>query len=293
MKRLKSYHLLFQFVALPLLLALTFYYKPKFDFSSFNISFHFSFWIVILLMPFHWVIEFFKWKVVMKRQGLCIKIAKKSFASGILSEFLIPGIPSNFLGRILFFEKEERVELSVWIQLANFTQFLVTLIFGLASMLYLNLSLSNNVIFFCCGLAFFVLLFLFLQKFNFINPLRDILNLSLFKKDSKSLYYLFFLSLLRFLFFSLQFGLLLHALSISFDFTLFAYIWTSYLVVSFSPSLFLGNILVRESITVSIFQLGHYPVFPILTATFCIWFINNLIPACIAWMYLAKKNKIK
>lgn len=293
MKRLKSYHLLFQFVALPLLLALTFYYKPKFDFSSFNLSFHFSFWIVILLMPFHWAIEFFKWKVVMKRQGLCIKIAKKSFASGILSEFLIPGIPSNFLGRILFFEKEERVELSVWIQLANFTQFLVTLIFGLASMLYLNLSLSNNVIFFCCSLAFLVLLFLVLQKFNFINPLRDILNLSLFKKDSKSLYYLFFLSLLRFLFFSLQFGLLLHALSISFDFTLFAYIWTSYLVVSFSPSLFLGNILVRESITVSIFQLGDYPVFPILTAAFCIWFINNLIPACIAWMYLAVKNKIK
>jgi hypothetical protein len=278
---------------LPLLVVLFFYYKPKINFSDIPTTFHLTFWIGILIMPINWLFEFVKWRVVLKNLELPENKASVSFASGVISEFLIPGIPSNFIGRIFFYEKEERLKLSAWIQVANLAQFLITLTFGLISMLYLNLSLSSNSIFFISCFAFLIVVLLVLRKFKIINLPKGIELLAFKKSDLKPTILLLLLSLLRFLIFSLQFGLILHSFSLAFDFQLFTFIWISYLFVSFSPSMFLGNLVIRESVTVSVFQLGNYPVFPVLYAAFFIWLVNNFLPVCLAWCYISFFKKFE
>jgi hypothetical protein len=278
---------------LPLLVVLFFYYKPKINFSDIPTTFHLTFWIGILFMPINWLLEFAKWRVVLKNLELPENKASVSFASGVISEFLIPGIPSNFIGRIFFYEKEERLKLSAWIQVANLAQFLITLTFGLISMLYLNLSLSSNSIFFISCFTFLIVVFLVLRKFKIINLPKGIELLAFKKSDLKPIILLLLLSLLRFLIFSLQFGLILHSFSLAFDFQLFTFIWISYLFVSFSPSMFLGNLVIRESVTVSVFQLGNYPVFPVLYAAFFIWLVNNFLPVCLAWCYISFFKKFE
>ena len=237
-------------------------------------------------MPMHWLLEFFKWKIILRNLKLPEKQDKTSFASGIISEFLIPGIPSNFIGRVFFFEKKNRFELSAWIQLANLTQFCVTLIFGLVSLFYLNLTPSRGSIYVGIGLASLVLILFIIRKLKIIDMPKAIQGLSLRKNNVKPIGLLSILSLIRFLIFSLQFGLILHSFSIAIEFQLFTYIWLSYLLVSFSPSLFLGNLVIRESVTVSVFQMANYPVLPVLYSAFFIWFVNNFLPVCIAWCYL-------
>lgn len=292
-KRLKLVHIILQFVVLPLTIILAFYYKPKLDFSTVTPSFQLSLWIGILLMPVNWLLEFTKWKMILKTLNLSESQAVKSFASGILSEFLIPGIPSNFIGRIFFFESQDRFKLSAWIQISNLGQFLVTLFFGLFSLLYLNFKLSSNSFYLILGFLLLILIFILLKNLNIIKLPKEIQSLSFKKSDFKPTSFLLLLSLIRFLIFSLQFGLILHSFSIVFDFQLFNYIWISYLFVSFSPSLFLGNLVIRESVTFSVFQLGNYPVFPVLYAAFFIWLVNNFIPVCLAWCYLTFFKKIK
>jgi hypothetical protein len=278
---------------LPLLVLLFFYYKPKINFSDIPTTFHLTFWIGILIMPINWLLEFVKWRVVLKNLELPENKASVSFASGVISEFLIPGIPSNFIGRIFFYEKEERLKLSAWIQVTNLAQFLITLTFGLISMLYLNLSLSTNSIYFISCFAFLIVVFLVLIKFKIINLPKGIELLAFKKSDLKPIILLLLLSLIRFLIFSLQFGLILHSFSLAFDFQLFTFIWISYLFVSFSPSMFLGNLVIRESVTVSVFQLGNYPVFPVLYAAFFIWLVNNFLPVCLAWCYISFFKKFE
>jgi len=286
LKKLKSYHLFLQFVVLPLILVVVFYFKPKIDFTNIPTLFNLAFWIGISLMPLNWLLEFLKWKLILRTLNLSQLQEKMSFASGIISEFLIPGIPSNFIGRIFFFEKKDRVKLSTWIQIGNLSQFGITLFFGICSMVYLNFTISTNSLYFIVILALVMVIFLVLNKLKIINFPEEIRNLSLKKSDIKPIVILVFLSLLRFLVFSLQFGLILHSFSITFDFQLFTYIWISYLFVSFSPSLFLGNLVIRESVIVSVFQLGNYPIFPVLYGAFFIWLVNNFIPVCFAWCYI-------
>jgi hypothetical protein len=286
LKQLKPYHLLLQFIVLPLILVLALYFKPKIDLKNIPTSFTIAFWIGISLMPINWLLEFLKWKLILRNLNLSERQEKISFASGIISEFLIPGIPSNFIGRIFFFEKKDRIKLSAWIQVGNLGQFGITLFFGIFSMVYLNFTISSNSIYFTAVLALAVALFSLLRKFNIINLPAEIQKLAIKKHDFKPISLLLLLSLIRFLVFSLQFGLILHSFSMVFDFQLFTYIWISYLFVSFSPSLFLGNLVVRESITVSIFQLGNYPIFPVLYGAFIIWLVNNFIPVCLAWCYI-------
>jgi len=108
------------------------------------------------------------------------------------------------------------------------------------------------------------------------------------KKQNKNpiLLSLFGLSFFRFLIFSIQFALLLNSFGIIQNFSIFLWIWVSYLFVTLSPSLFMGNLIIRESITATLFSLGNFAVLPVVSATFLVWLINNFIPIVLAWLFI-------
>jgi len=258
------------------------------DFDKFIFQFDFSLILAILLMPINWILEYRKWLAILNHHTISKTKAKDSFASGMISDFIIPGIPSNFLGRIFYFEPNDRIKLTIWVQLSNGIQFLITLLFGLASLIILNLTESKFIL-----LSIIVSLFLVFLMIS--KPGRRLIEKFLtheiqmeIKKQNKNpiLLSLFGLSFFRFLIFSIQFALLLNSFGIIQNFSIFLWIWVSYLFVTLSPSLFMGNLIIRESITATLFSLGNFAVLPVVSATFLVWLINNFIPIVLAWLFI-------
>ena len=285
---IRTNKILIQFALFILLVFILIYRINSHDFDKFIFQFDFSLILAILLMPINWILEYRKWLAILNHHTISKTKAKDSFASGMISDFIIPGIPSNFLGRIFYFEPNDRIKLTIWVQLSNGIQFLITLLFGLASLIILNLTESKFIL-----LSIIVSLFLVFLMIS--KPGRRLIEKFLtheiqmeIKKQNKNpiLLSLFGLSFFRFLIFSIQFALLLNSFGIIQNFSIFLWIWVSYLFVTLSPSLFMGNLIIRESITATLFSLGNFAVLPVVSATFLVWLINNFIPIVLAWLFI-------
>jgi hypothetical protein len=270
-----------------------------FSYQLMNIPFHtinvFNWlWLipVLVLVPLNWYLEFQKWRKQLTFLNLPKTHSIQSFAAGMVSEFIIPGIPTNFIGRILFFDSTVRLALAGWTQITNAIQFLVTVLCGVVAILVLGKG-SLVTLGFLLG-VFGVILVTWMIPAVRITVRKRFPALLLGEiKPRKIVVYLLqigILSIFRMIVFSLQFALLLNIFGIPISFELVWWIWLSYLSVTLTPSLFLGKLFVRETITVAIFQLGNYDSAPVLLASFSIWFINGLIPTIFAWILTMNKK---
>ena len=89
------------------------------------------------------------------------------------------------------------------------------------------------------------------------------------------------LSFGRFFIFTFQFSLMLNAFGAEWNLTLIASIWQVYLITMLAPSLFLGKIGIKESI--SLFVLGALGLndISILFSSVMIWLVNSMFPALV------------
>jgi hypothetical protein len=251
-------------------------------------------WLIpfLVLVPLNWYLEFQKWREQLTFLNLPKTQSIQSFAAGMVSEFIIPGIPTNFIGRILFFDSTVRLALAGWTQITNAIQFLVTVLCGVVAILVLG---KGSLV----TLGFLLGIFGVIPMIWMIPAVRITIRKrfpALFLgeiKPRKIVDYLLqigILSIFRMIVFSLQFVLLLYLFGIPISFELVWWIWLSYLSVTVTPSLFLGKLFVRETVTVAIFQMGNYATAPVLLATFSIWLFNGLIPTILAWILTMNKK---
>ena len=259
-------------------------------------SIHVLNWIwlipILVLVPLNWYLEFQKWRVQLNFLNLPKTHSIQSFAAGMVSEFIIPGIPTNFIGRILFFDPSIRLALTGWTQVTNAIQFLVTISCGLVAILFLGKG-SLVTLGFLLGIFGVILMIWMIPVVRTVMRKRfPALFLGEIKprKIASYLLQIALLSILRMIVFTLQFALLLNVFGISISTELIFWIWLSYLSVTLTPSLFLGKLFVRETVTVAVFQLGNYASAPILLASFSIWLFNGLIPTIIAWILTMNKK---
>ncbi len=243
--------------------------------------------ITMTLTPINWYCEWKKWMLTIDENELPNKNALPAFYAGMVSGFLTPAIPGNFLGRIFYYAKEKRLKLTTYIQISNLSQLLSSIVFGLIALCLIDgikYTLKHQYLL----IAFTSIIIVFLLIFK-----RTISKLkSKYLKTKKSIPVFFgktlLISILRHLVFTLQFLFILICFGIEFNQELIFWIWISYLAVTLTPSMIFGKIVIRDSITIAIFQVAGYEAYPILISTVFIWAINLLIPALFAW----KKIKI-
>ncbi len=247
---------------------------------------------ILVLVPLNWYLEFQKWREQLTFLNLPKTHSIQSFAAGMVSEFIIPGIPTNFIGRILFFDSAVRLSLAGWTQVTNAVQFLVTVLFGMVAILVLGKG-SLVTLSFLCGIFGVVLVIWMIPGVRGAVRKRFPELLLGDIKPRKIVYYLLqigLLSIIRMFVFTVQFALFLYVFGIPLSSDLVYWIWLSYLSVTVTPSLFLGKLFVRETVTVAIFQMGNYATAPVLLATFSIWLFNGLIPTILAWILTMNKK---
>jgi hypothetical protein len=63
-----------------------------------------------------------------------------------------------------------------------------------------------------------------------------------------------------------------------------------FLLITLTPSLFFGKILIRETIAVAVFSMAGFVSAPALFASFTTWFFNLFLTALIA-LFLVKKTR--
>jgi hypothetical protein len=286
-----------------------FYLQLKgFDFKTYSKSLKYDYVLItlaILLMPLNWLMEFFKWKVIVQSITQ-VKSSKltHSMLSGISTGMVTPNRIGNFIGRMVYFPSRYRWVLSLGTLYANAAQFMASIIPLLLLFFiipsnrefdHINQYLSNINIFW---ISFVILIFLLIYmlvprfatvKFKSINRLSN--SLVLFQKSFKHKgMVLLFLSEVRFLIYSIQFYLLLIGFGADASANLFFAILLMYFFITLTPSLLFGKILIRENYALFFLSPFIENDLIILSASLFIWLLNLALPALIGLFFLLKSK---
>jgi hypothetical protein len=266
--------------------------SQKLDISKIDIENYWALLACFSLTPLNWFFEWIKWQMILKQlDEQDNKFNFKAFASGIISSFLTPSLSGNFLGRMLFYDKSKRWRITVFSSIANFSQFLVSIFFGLFAFAFLKESVSFKFNFYVFISSSIVLMFLYFfgERIAVKIPINRIQLWCNIIQKSPSRLTLLVLSFMRFLIFVLQYILALKAFGLAIEFEIIHLILIVFLLITLSPSLFFGKIMVRESIAVFIFSMFGYETTPVIFASFTTWFFNLFLTAVVA-LFIVKKT---
>jgi hypothetical protein len=255
--------------------------------------------LVILLIPVNWVFEWRKWKVVMNVTGIrATGVAKRqSFFAGIVTGMLTPNMLGNFLGRIYYFERRNRLSLIVLTLVTNYAQFIASILFGLVAIFLLKrtplgapaLQIQWLLILSAVGVIAFYFYFEWLFRFSKRKARIHVLMRSLNRRDFFR-WKILLLSVLRHGVFVLQFSLMLFAFGEELSWQSVLWIWQLYLWVTLAPSLFLGKLAIRESVAIWVLGAAGMNELTVLVSSFLIWTLNLLLPTLVG-LIICKEKK--
>lgn len=236
--------------------------------------------------------EYFKWNAIVRSTKITNtnSIKLQSFFAGIITGMLTPNMQGNFLGRIYYFQRKERLPITLLTLTSNFAQFCVTILLGIIALTFSNFnSYSYLIIFISIVSLFFYFSFerlvFFKKRFKWYAKMQALLE------QNKTLRWEFlFYSLLRNIVFSVQFLLALMAFGATVNLEIYLLIWVLYLFTTLSPSLIFGKLFVRESIALWLFS-SLIPEPAIIAASFSIWIINLLLPTLLGLIICKRKVK--
>ena len=246
--------------------------------------------LFVLIIPLNWYLEWKKWHLITEENKLSdSELNKQAFYSGMIASFLTPALSGNFLGRIFYYPKSLRLKLTSHIFIGNFSQSIVALCFGVFATLDIALLEGKTIsIFIVMGV---VLLYLFPGKLINVKLHEKTTALLSFIPSLKLRTHLLILSLLRYVVFLVQYLAVLWSLGIPPTVEVVQIILVVFLLVTFTPSLFMGKVIVRESIAVGVFELFGYDIFLIAVASTLIWVFSIFMPSAIALLYSRKVKK--
>jgi len=273
--------------------------------------------IILILMLVNWSVETIKWKHIIENiQKLSFYKALKSVLAGVAVSSVFPNRSGEFIGRVMVLEKNNYIKGSLSTFIGNTAQLIVTMVLGFIAfpiflLLYTNLlerfDLYLIIIMFFIFLLLNVLIVFLYFKMNYINNLLKYLlkkrAIKILKYtqvfssyNTNDLTYILFLSLIRYLIFSLQYYLCLKLFNVNINiFEGIILISTSYLLLTIIPTVALSEIGVRGSIAILIFgayfglqNLNEVIKLSLVAASCWLWVINIVIPAIIGSFIIIK-----
>ena len=272
----------------------------KNEWTAFHLVNPISFVVAVLLVyPNIWL-AYMKWKLTLLTIGTDSdkKTRVQSFFAGIVTGILTPNMIGNFIGRFYYFERKHRSQIITFTLLCNFAAFIASVTLGTLAVLFMGrifvLKESNQLVtwLFACVLIAYIFYFFIDNLLARFRKKEFAYNFKKILRDNR--WYrvkILGLSYSRFIIFTLQFSLMLHAFGAELNFILIGSIWQVYLITMLVPSLFLGKIGVKEAIALEI--LGQLDIndFSILFASLIIWFVNTISPALIGFIICRDKAK--
>ncbi len=249
-------------------------------------------WIFLsfIFLPLNIGLEATKWFLMVKKYYPDLKffIACQAILAGSASGFITPQKLGDYVGRLLYLSKENRVAAAVATFLDRLAQLGATLIFTVFALFYLKFPW-----YFFLGITFFAILFhsllwtfpkwfsYFLKWFPFLIFLRKGCN----KFSLKLQVLISFLSVIRFMVFLCQYILIFWAYEVNHK-NLWALCCLIFFLKSFLPSLAFSELGIREGIAIWVFsQFTEVNSVVVFQVTFLLFVINTLVPVAFgAWL---------
>jgi hypothetical protein len=256
--------------------------------------------LFVLLIPINWGLEAMKYQRMLHVLDISTsrKIFWQSFSAGIVSGMLTPNMLGNFIGRNMYFQRKHRPSLVLLTLWSNNAQFVCSIVFGALSVVLLwRLPFEGNTLLVVGSLVVLmiaVLLFYFFGEHlveYFFSKRSWVVHLKSLNIVPRLRIYFVVIGLFRHLLFTLQFILVLYALGCALDFSLLLWTWQSYLWLTLAPSLFMGKLVVRESINVWVLSSVGIGAPIAILASFIIWLGNLFLPTMVAVLFTSKPNQ--
>lgn len=259
--------------------------------------------VVLLLMPFNYLMEVLKWKICIKPlTNITFKQATVGVLSGVALGFVTPHAVGDYFAKIWSFNHQNRKKALGPILVARMSQMLPTLLFGsIAFYIFMKQNptfsdySSNYTSFAVAVIGFAVLLLLCLLFIKYGTKNRHwIYYFDLIQQlRMKAVFQLVALSCLRYLIFSFQFMLLLSIFSFPISVgNQFFGIAFMFLAKSILPTFnFFNDLGIREFSAVLYFESFAISAAPVILASLLLWLINIALPAIIG-MFLVPQFKI-
>ena len=261
---------------------------------------------ILILMFFNWATESIKWQFLLNKiQKQNFIQAIKAVFAGVTVSIFTPNRIGEFAGRIFFLKKEFRIQAVCANITGNLSQLLITLIAGIAGILFLlfvkgsltMLSLTSQISFVFAGLLTFIFIFYFfnlekikklLERFSLIKKYPEFTGvLSLYRR--KDILLLLGISLIRYIIFSIQFFLAIKFFGIEMS-LLNAGIAISltWFVMAIIPTVGISEIGVRGSVALFFFGMFVQNPVSVISATLLLWIINLALPAIIGSFFVIR-----
>ncbi len=262
-------------------------------------------WVACLLMVVNWGLESKKWQLVIRQvQPISYWRAFCATLTGTTMASFTPNRIGEYLGRILYVEEGNRLSAVSLTIVCSIAQLIITLLAGVAGLLYLRAHLSQGVVagrvdlHFWLNLLFYgvlailaVLVFCYfrlpwligiLEKAPFSSKILGPIKI-LEEFNATILVQILFLSFVRYLVFLVQYSLLFAVFGVSLSWLEAASgMSVVFLVMAVIPTFtFLTELGLRWEASIQIIELFSLNTVGIFAASFGIWLINLIIPALI------------
>ena len=261
---------------------------------SFTSTIHYDALVfLIFLMPLNLFIEWQKWNVILRNETVDQKHKVHSFLSGIVSGIITPAYAGNFIGRMLYFPKSSRKKIIVNTIASNGAQFIMSISMGLVAfqMIYSSsIHLFYHLLLMLANLSLYLLYFYgdsIIEKlpFRFFKQISGVVV-------SRGLRLtLLYLSMFRYVVFVAQFVLALVVFDVPFNPDFIIWVMLMFGAITISPSLFMGKLIVRETVAITILTLIGIAVPSIILAAVSTWLLNQMLPALIATLLVKKRTQ--
>lgn len=267
---------------------------------------------VIVLIPVNWGIEALKWQHLIRNfSSLSFWQTYKAILAGLTVSLFTPNRVGEYGGRILMVKPEHNWKAIIATLVGSFAQLWILLSMGLIGAIYFSYSFLKpevyvlQIVLFLGILLIAILLFCFFnidliipfgKKLPFHPKIKNYLrHLKVLKNyNSKELFRVLLLSLLRYLTYSFQYYLMLQFFGIEVPFLEgVAGIATIFLLQTSIPLPPLMGLLARGE--VALFVWGHFSDLDIniLASTFSLFVINLAIPSLLGAVFIIRINVLK
>lgn len=278
--------------------------------SNWNFNQYLVILYVFILMLINWAIETIKWRTVLpKDYRICFLRSYKAVLAGITAGSVTPNRIGEFGGRVFFLKPQHRKQAIPTTIIADISQFITTICFGLIAFSVLGYKkiniiadysgFANTVL--ITGLALMIIsVLVYFKPSIFKNYLFKIKKIKKYESIFSHLDNLkisvqikvLLLSILRYIIFIIQFYLIFNLFEIEINLiNTFIAVANVYFANAIIPNLPITEIALRSSFAIIFVGVFSDATVSIVLSTISVYTINVAIPALFGGLFILIKKK--
>lgn len=259
--------------------------------------------VCILLIPFNWGLESYKWQIITGPvEQITFANASRSVYSGICLGNLAPARATEFIAKIIFFKPENRPQITVLHFINGMFQLSVTYVIGFLALAFKLNGFGADYVWIAytaiSSAALIILIFIASiikidKVLGFITQRiakQKQIHATEYKFTTLVLFQLFGLSFIRYIVFYIQMVLLLKLFTGNFNADIGFGIALYFLITTTIPMISFLEAAIRAAVALVVFRDAGISNAGLALGSVSVWLLNIILPSIIGYIILIRQN---